>query len=121
MKSVKDFKYLERYKQIFTVTPNTVFAYDNEIYCDTEVPLDILVHESKHIERQNKVGADYWVEKYLVDPNFRLEEEVLAYRQQLQAFTDRNERYKVKLECAKTLSSGLYGNIITYEQALKLL
>lgn len=122
MKSVNKFPLLERYRKVFPNTPkNVVYAYDNEIYCDSMPTVDVLVHETVHINRQNDLGLDVWVELYLTDTNFRLKEELLAYKKQLKVFPDRNERYQMKIEFAKALSSQMYGSIISFEDALKIL
>lgn len=121
MKLQVDFPYLEQYRKKFKVTDRTIFAYNKEIYSNYELSEDLLLHEIKHIEQQNRIGADLWVEKYLNNRQFRLNEEVEAYQAQLAFIKDRNQRYKLKILCAKTLSSDLYGNIITFDKALKLL
>lgn len=121
MKKQSEFPLLSKYKEKFKITPYTVFAYDKEIYSDNELPTHLLIHELKHIEQQNRIGVDMWVEKYLNNPQFRLNEEVEAYQAELKCFRDRNERYKEKMRCAKQLSSDLYDNIVSYQEALKLL
>lgn len=118
MKLQSEFPLLEKYKEKFAITPDTIFAYDKEIYSNRELPLHLLIHELKHIEQQNRIGCDLWVDKYLNNPEFRLNEEVEAYQAELATITDRNLRYQHKIHCAKTLSSDLYGNIISYKEAL---
>ena len=79
------------------------------------------IHEITHHEQQKRDGLEYWVEHYLTDPKYRLRMEVEAYKHQLTIITDRNDRTKLRIRCAHDLSSSLYGNICTYEEALKLL
>lgn len=48
-------------------------------------------------------------------------QEVEAYVVELQSIKDRNERLRHRITCAKTLSSDLYGNVMDYKEAYKLL
>lgn len=121
MKRQSDFPLLDKYKEKFAITDRTIFAYDKEIYSNYELPHHLLIHELKHLEQQNRIGVDMWVDKYLNIPEFRLNEEVEAYQAELGTIRDRNLRYRHKMDCAQKLSSDLYGNIITYQEALKLL
>jgi hypothetical protein len=121
MRKQVDFPLLDKYKKKFKITPYTIFAYNKEIYSDYPLTEDLLIHELKHIERQNKIGVDNWVDAFLNNDAFRLNEEVIAYKAQINSISDRNERYKLKLLCAKNLSSDLYGDLVSYEEALKLL
>lgn len=116
-----EFPLLEEYAQVFPITDRTIFAYDHKIYCNYKLPLDLVVHEMTHHQQQDKYGLVYWVQEYLTDDNFRLEMEIEAYNNQLKSIKDRNFRFKVREECIKHLSSDLYGNIISREQARELL
>ena len=117
----KDFPLLEEYKKVFDITPETIFAYDDTIYCDYGLPNHLIIHEITHHEQQKRYGLEKWVELYLTDVEFRLKMEVEAYRHQISTISDRNNKLRLRLECAKDLSSSLYGNICTYEEALELL
>lgn len=121
MKSQKEFPLYEKYAIVFPVTPKTIFAYDGEIYCDYNLTDDLMVHEKTHIKQQNKIGLEKWVDRYLTDNRFRLDMELEAYQKQLDSIKDRNHRFRIKQEALKTLSSELYGYIITYQDAQKLL
>lgn len=112
---------MKEYSMVFQITPYTVFALDKYIYTNFPLPDHLLEHEEVHLKRQQKVGVDVWVEKYLTDEQFRLNEEVIAYRKQLDYIKDRELRNKVMILCAKDLSSSLYGNICTIDEAYKLL
>lgn len=115
------FPLLDRYKEIFDVTPYTIFAYDKVIYCDYELPEHLQVHERRHLIRQQKMGVDEWVERYLTDTKFRLNEEVIAYREQLESVKNRSARHRLRIQCANDLASSLYGNIVTLQEAMDLL
>ena len=117
----KKFPLLKEYQQVFDITPYTIFAYNDIIYTDYELTGDLLIHEQVHLKRQKKLGLDKWVKRYLKDKQFRLAEEVIAYTAQLESIKDRELRNRVRLDSAKTLSSSLYGELVTFEEALKLL
>lgn len=120
-KPQKDFPHIERYKKVFHVTPYTIFAYDDTIYTDYPLPRHLEIHEQRHLVRQQKIGVDLWVDKYLTDKDFRLNEEVISYKEQCNSIKDRNQRDKLRKMCAIDLSSALYGGIISDEDAYKLL
>ena len=116
-----EFPLLKEYSRHFDITPKTIFAYDHKIYSNGNLPEHLIVHEQTHHKQQDKYGLDNWVEKYLNDNKFRLLMEIEAYQTQLKSIKDRNTRVKVAMESAKNLSSSLYGNIIDYKEALKVL
>lgn len=116
-----EFPLLDQYEKIFSITPYTVFAYNNIIYSDFILPPDLIVHEQVHFKQQEKYGLDNWVTKYLTDVKFRLEMEVEAYRNQLASIGDREIRNKIRIESVHNLASPLYGSIITKDEARQLL
>lgn len=120
-KPQSEFPLLERYQQVFETNENTIFAYDKVIYCDHELPEHLQVHERRHLIRQQKIGVDEWVERYLTDTQFRLNEEVIAYKEQLESVKNRSARHRLRIQCANDLASPLYGNIVTLQEAIKLL
>lgn len=116
-----EFPLLEKYKEVFPITKDTIFAYDNVIYSNNNLPEHLIIHEKVHIRQQNEKGLDEWVFFFLKNPAFRLEQELEAYREQLDSIKDRNLKALVRMESAKNLSGGLYGDIITFQKALELL
>lgn len=121
IKPQKEFPLLDEYAKIFDITDNTIFAYDHDIYTNNPLPPDLIIHEETHHKQQDKYGLDTWVTYYLTDTEFRLKMEVEAYRKQLESIKDREQRFHLRMECIKHLTSSLYGNIISKEEALKLL
>ena len=120
-KKQNEFPLILEYAKVFKITNKTIFAWDGCIYCDYELPDYLLAHEQIHLEQQETLGLESWLNGYLKDPQFRLDMEVEAYLEELDFIKDRNFRSKIRVESAKALSSSLYGNIINYEDALKLL
>lgn len=116
-----EFPLMEEYKKKFDVTEDTIFALFPHIYTNGILPPDIVVHEFKHLEQQQKIGVKEWVYDFLEYPAKRLEFEVSAYREQLKSIKDRNQRDKRRRESAKNLSSSLYANLCDYRTAFDLL
>ena len=107
------------------MSPDAIIAYGDKIFVkDRMLSLDLLVHELVHCERQgfNEESAKRWYEMYMRDDNFRLNEEILAYRQQYQyccaVYKDRNKRDLILRALAKELSSARYGEIISCSDAM---
>lgn len=115
------FPFLKQFKCKFGITERSVFAYDGNIYSNYKLPPDILIHELHHFKQQRKIGAKEWIKRYLADDDFRLNQELGAYRVQLNSIPDREERNRIRMECAEHLSSSLYGDILTYQDAFKSL
>lgn len=75
----------------------------------------LLEHERLHRRRQQEMGTIRWWWKYLRDADFRLAEEVLAYKRQLEV----GEGPLTKEKAAKYLQT--YKPGLTYVDALRLL
>jgi hypothetical protein len=115
------FPLLDQYSRVFAITDKTIFAYNNTIYCNYPLPPDLIIHEQTHFKQQKKYGLDEWVMRYLMDDKFRLEQEVEAYRNQLASIKSREQRFHLWITCSEQLASDLYSNIVTKEEAKKLL
>lgn len=89
------------------------------------LPEQKYVHEEVHIQQQEKMGVDKWWDKYIDDPEFRKLQEAEAYREEMKYveknIKDRNLKYRIKHDIAVTFASEIYGGIITYSEALKLI
>lgn len=106
--------------------PTVVYAYRDTIYAPGlhwkhELPPDLVVHECVHLEQQASIGADEWWVRYVDDPMFRLQQEVEAYRAQIASHSDRPSRRECKRRVARDLASGLYGRLVSGDEALRLL
>ena len=103
---------------IFTVGKN-IHVFEKE-----KLTKDLIEHEITHVIQQMKMGVEKWWDKYLNDPEFRLEQEVEAYREQykyaLKAF-DREDRRMFLNDISKHLSGYMYGNLVTQEEAKELI
>ena len=103
---------------------NVVFTYGNTIYNPKrgEIPDHLLVHETTHSLQQGDNPGKWW-EKYLINQDFRLAQELEAYRNQYNFYCkivkDRNKRFTFLQSIAKDLSSKIYGNIIGRGAAIR--
>ena len=128
IKKQNRFPYIQEYKKRFPITKDTIFVYKDTIYTDKkeeEFYYDVVHHEIRHLHQQKEHGADNWINRYINEPEFRLEQEVDAYRYQLKKVlkttNDKGEYLNILTECITNLSSPLYGNIISYAEAERLL
>lgn len=124
MKIVNEFPpNYERIKQTFEIEGHKpIFAWGNILYNphNAEITEDLRVHEETHEQQQKSLGAEIWWDMYLTDPAFRLRQEVQAYQNQYKFVCEHlNREYRRQFlkNFAKALSSGLYGNLLTKEQA----
>lgn len=62
----------------------TVFTYGDTIYAKDPLPEHLLIHELVHIKQQQMHGPEYWWKRYIDSAEFRLSQEVEAYRAQYQ-------------------------------------
>jgi len=126
-KEQRFFPFLGMFKLYFPVDENSIFVFEDTIYTNTkpeDLPYDLIAHEKRHMEQQQKIGAKLWIEKYLEDVEFRFKQEIDAYRTQLKAVRktkDREEYAHILVECANNLSSGLYSEGVSYQAAMKIL
>ncbi len=102
-------------------------AYGDTVYAKYPLRPDVASHEEIHIYQQKDFpgGAEAWWKKYLIDRDFRFSQEKEAYTFQgrflRRATKDRELRYRLIHQCALDLSSAMYDNMCTYEEALKIL
>lgn len=101
-----------------------VFTYGDTVYAPSGIDLspDLEAHEQVHIGRQS--NPDEWWSKYLTDVQFRLDEELAAYRVQygyaLEHYSRANRRLLLT-HISKDLSGAMYGKLITRKEAIKLI
>jgi hypothetical protein len=100
------------------------FCYGNTVYSPSgaDVPEDILFHEQVHSERQGNNPMGWW-SQYLIDPSFRLKEELLAYQAQLK-FIKQHFPAKAVKEALEEMSHSLansYNLNMNHHQASTLI
>lgn len=106
-------------------TDPVFFTYGDAIYNPAGVILtpDLLVHEETHGDQQEHHPdvANIWWQRYLHDPEFRVEQEAEAYGAQYRWICrqkkDRNARARCLHIFATALAGSLYGKVIAYNDA----
>lgn len=118
---------IEELRKHFTLKDSIVFTYGNKLYNPGHGNIDVhlMIHEQTHSRQQAKylTPAEWWG-KYIKDPQFRLSQELEAYRNQYRSFIvgkDRNRTFLFLHGIAQDLSSGMYGNAISYDKAKELI
>lgn len=95
------------------------------VHCKIPLTATKTVHEATHLRQQEEIGVMKWWDRYINEPDFRLSQELEAYLEEAnfvrEMFSDRNLRYRLIYDMARQLSSRMYGSIISFEEARKLL
>lgn len=118
---------IEAIRSKFKLPKFVIFTYGHILYNPDRggLPEHLMVHERTHKDQQYAMGVEAWWGKYLEDDKFRLSQEIEAYRNQykyiVKNFKDRNVVNKMLLSIARDLSSEIYGNILTKDEALKVI
>lgn len=114
----------ERANKLWGVTmeDGVVFTYGDT--CHTllsKLPPWLEAHEIVHSHQQT--NPKEWWDRYFIDPEFRLEQELEAYRAQyqwvLKNIKDKNQQNAFLHKFATDLSSTMYGNLLTRTQAFR--
>lgn len=82
--------------------------------------LSILEHEKTHLERMKEYGVFKWYLYYIFNKEFRLNEEVIAYKEQFEVL----RKYDIEIDIDKysnILSSKVYLKMIDKNKAKELL
>jgi len=111
-------------KKKFSLKENDVivFTYGSTIYNPSGRELDdhIIIHEQVHERQQTEIGIEEWWDKFVKDPQFRLDQELEAYAVQY-AYAKpllNSKGKKIFLNSiASFLSGSMYGNILTHQEA----
>lgn len=113
--------------KIFDVSWNkgTIFTYGDTIYCKYKLNNQKLAHEKTHVKQQLQYGISEWWARYFTDKEFRLNQEVEAYINEVNyiKFNERNLIKKRELldKITNDLASSMYGNLVTFEEAKLLI
>jgi hypothetical protein len=115
----------ERLNKVFGVNwdDGIIITYGDTIYCKYPLTPEKIAHETIHtIQQQDPVA---WWDKYIEDVDFRISQELEAYKAECEFIKkgnkSRNEKYQLIRQNAIDLSSFIYGNIISFSEAYKLL
>lgn len=112
----------EKCKKAFGVTwDSVVITYGDTVYSKFPISEDLKAHEGIHVKQQTEMGAEKWWDRYFVDKDFRLSQEVEAYKNQLKYLKDNcNRQYRKQVEkhIYKSLATN-YGDACTSEEDAK--
>lgn len=104
-----------------------VIAFGDTIYAKDEIPEHLVVHENTHLLRQknSKIYGIIWWIRYIFNKKFRFIEELLAYRNQYRfiksRLKNREEQNKYLRKFSYDLASELYGKMVDFNKAMKLI
>lgn len=104
-----------------------IFCYGDTIYTPSlsAITPELKAHEHVHYERQQGIPEAWW-DRYLDEPQFRLDEEIPAHQAEYQEYIrgrkpNRQSRRRVLMFIAKRLSGPLYGGLINLREAKRLI
>lgn len=106
--------------------PGIVFTYGYKLYVPggekVQIDKHLLIHEETHAAQQTAMGVEKWWEQYLSEPQFRLVNEVEAYRNQYRSMgsLSLSQRRGYLDHIVKDLSGAMYGNVVSQEDAYRL-
>lgn len=99
-----------------------LFCFGDDIYnpLGVEVSKALIAHENVHRVQQNGSPLEWW-SVYIRSPVFRLAQEIPAHHAEYKEYCagqpSRNLRRAYLSNCARRLSSALYGGLISKEEA----
>lgn len=111
----------------FAKRPGTMFTYGRAIYVPNggKVTPSLMAHETVHADRQLAYPghAAAWWARYLIDPQFRFDEELPAHIAEFRWFDGRPrpERKFMLRQIAARLAGPLYGRLVTIHQAKRMI
>lgn len=122
-----NFPLLEEAKKKFDLDKDQlktiVFTYGDTIYSQQPLSYGLVAHEVVHVFQQTVMGAKKWWTKYLKDEKFRMQQELEAYQIQYECY-EKNKPGKGRemiRHMAGDLSGSMYGDIVSFEDAVKLI
>lgn len=114
----------ERIASVFPLARRggVIFTYGDTAYFpgNKTMSRELRAHEAVHATRQlaEPHGPEGWWERYLIDPAFRLEEEVLAHAAEYAAYRTRHGQTPKFLRfISERLAGPFYGNLLTVDEA----
>lgn len=115
---------IETIRKVFTIPDTAVFAYGDTIYNPNGGTVDkaLIAHEEVHERQQGDNPEDWWA-RYLVEPAFRVAQEIEAYQVQYEVLSTiikgKNRLHSILVRLAKDLSGPQYGNCMSLSDAMK--
>lgn len=108
----------------FAARPGTIFCYGRALFIPNggHVTPSLMAHETVHADRQGNDPVGWWA-SYLVDQQFRFDEELPAHIAEYRWFNNhpRDDRRIMLRQIAARLAGPLYGRLVTVHQAKRLI
>ncbi len=107
---------------VLPITGREIFAYGGIIYNPGggHIGPELIAHEEIHFTQQGSDPAGWW-DKYLKEPEFRLEQELEAHIEEYRVFCrlnrDRNRRSVFLHTISHRLAAPMYGGLLTAREA----
>lgn len=133
MKIVREYPpNIDEIRKHFSINPSVIFTYGDTIYSPNgrKLSVDLISHEEVHEKQQGDDPAGWW-RKYIDDVDFRIQQEAEAYGMQLRVYTELNcikgsrfreaRFFRFLNQLSINLSSPIYGNILSKEEAKQLI
>lgn len=104
------------------VRHNVIFSWGDRLYNPDriQIPPELMAHEQVHGYRQRD-DIEGWWDQYIHNIKFRLAEEILAHRAELQYIVEhatcRQHRRRALKTTAQRLAAPLYGHMISVKNA----
>lgn len=102
-----------------------IFTYGDTIHCKHKISKPKIAHEKTHVKQQLDYGVENWWYRYFEDDQFRLDQEIEAYKSEIVWINQNLKGLKLKQDLIEQilfdLSSSMYGSIVTYQEARNLL
>jgi hypothetical protein len=117
----------ERCEEMFGVKwkKGIIMTYGNTIHCKYRLKEPKITHESIHVRQQLETGVEEWWDRYFEDEQFRLDQEVEAYKAEIKWIRHNVKGMDLKSRMIEKIvddiSSEIYGSIVTKKEALELL
>lgn len=109
---------------------DVIFSWGNRIYRPNVMAglsKSLAAHEAVHCKRQMAYpgGTEAWWERYLIEAQFRLDEEIPAHKAEFAVLRAKYKSPSMKAhalsQIAHRLAGPLYGNLISIAEAKKLI
>lgn len=102
-----------------------IIAWNGKIHSKEIPPPQKWIHEAEHLLRQQEIGNEAWWHLYLESEQFRLEEETLACIAEAnfikRNIKNRELKNRILMDIAKVFSGEMYGGLISFNDAMKIL
>jgi len=107
-------------------TPGVIYSWGKQIYNPDDIVLtpSLRSHENVHSQVQLLMGVEEWWDHYLKNVDFRFGQEVPAHHAEYKHYCALNKNPRMRENMlkfiAERLSGTLYGEMVSFEEARRL-